>query len=46
MWGDRFGSFGLGGGCIKKAGGSKCVEICTFWTVIAFLGGQGQCVRD
>ena len=34
-------------GCHKKSlGGSKCVEICTFWTVMAFLGGQGQCVRD
>ena len=26
------------GGCLKKARGSECVEICTFWTAIAFLG--------
>ena len=34
------------GRCIKKPGGSKCVEICTFWTVTAFLGGPGERARD
>ena len=33
-------------GSIKKARGSKCVEICTFWTVIASLGGPGERVSD
>ena len=46
MWADDLVHLVWVGGCIKKPGASKCVEICTFWTVIAFLGVPGERVRD
>ena len=46
MWRDDLVHLVWVGGCIKKARRSNCVEICTFCTVIAFLGGPEERMRD
>ena len=46
VWGDDLVHLLWVGGSVKKTGGRKCVEICTFWTAKTFLRGHGQCVRD